>query len=299
VALQETWAGFDEKCLAQLKQLESNDPQRILPGDGSTATACVIVSNDIYLTNCGDSAAYAIHQDGRTELLTEDHGTNNAEEVARCMKAGGELKPQFYTQPYPFPLCFLHRSKPAKPRMLPGGLLVTRSFGDFNSKLEYLGGKKGVVVSSHGRISYINAAKFPPKYLILASDGVWDVLSIEEVSSMVDQFFLKRTIESRPSASSNPDNVVSDPPSRAAKASPAMTPRKNSPHKVFPETATGSVTDLVEPACTASLVESELINARYTDLDADLNELSTMIVNAAANSPKWKTLGKPHFFACN
>jgi serine/threonine protein phosphatase PrpC len=295
VALQETWASFDEKCLAQLKQLEACDPKRILPGDGSTATACVIISNDIYITNCGDSAAYTIHQDGRTELLTEDHGTNNPEEVARCVKAGGELKPQFYTQPYPFPLCFLHRSKAAKPRMLPGGLLVTRSFGDFNSKLEYLGGKKGVVVSSHGRISYINAAKSPPKYLILASDGVWDVLSIEEVSNMIDQYFLKRTFESRPSASSNPSNVVSDPPTRA-KNSPVVTPRKNSPHKVFPETATGSVTDLAEPPCTASLVESELINARYTDLDADLNELSTMIVNAAASSPKWKTLGMSRLY---
>lgn len=308
VALQETWATFDEKCLSNFKIVESSDPKHVLPGDGSTATACVINLNDIYLTNCGDSAAYVIHQDGSTECLTEDHGTNNKEEIARCVKAGGSLKPQFYHEPYPFPLCFMGRSVAAKPRMLPGGLLVTRSFGDFNAKLDYLGGRRGVVVSTHGRVSYINAKKTPPRYLVLASDGVWDVLSIAEVAAMIQRYFERRAAlglslsSSASQLSSAAMNIdLYAPEQKSGKASPKGSSGsgsgKMSPRKVSPMVRPGSLTDLGNHnqnhnEDTASLVEAELINARYTDLSAELNEVATLIVNAAAASPKWKSLGR-------
>jgi hypothetical protein len=183
--------------------------------------------------------------------------------------------------------------------MLPGGLLVTRSFGDFNSKLEYLGGKKGVVISTHGRISYINAGKTPPKYLILASDGVWDVLTIQEVSQMLDTFLEKRALLG-PATSSNCQPLPTDTAAATSAAGPtAPSGVKLSPHKVYPETAQPSHADLSEAQSTFQQVHSELINARYSDLSADLNEAATFIVKCAAASPKWKALGEKHavFFA--
>jgi serine/threonine protein phosphatase PrpC len=299
VALQDTWAGFDEKCLTELKKIEASDLNHIMPGDGSTATVCVIASNDIYLTNCGDSAAYVIHQDGHSECLTEDHGTNNQSEIDRCLKNGGSLKPQFYFQPYPFPFCLFYKKVTAKPRMLPGGLLVTRSFGDFSSKLRYLGGRPDVVVSSHGRVSYISAKKSCPKYIVLASDGVWDVMSISEVSAMIEEFFQRKaSLAPRNSSSAAAGAATSsDATATATSNSAAQSSLKESPkgsakialNKVIPVTRHAeSLTDME----TVSQVETELINARYTDLNEDLNELATLIVRAAASSPKWKGLGK-------
>eukprot|EP00428_Durinskia_dybowskii_P063602 CAMPEP_0170387262 /NCGR_PEP_ID=MMETSP0117_2-20130122/17466_1 /TAXON_ID=400756 /ORGANISM="Durinskia baltica, Strain CSIRO CS-38" /LENGTH=207 /DNA_ID=CAMNT_0010643123 /DNA_START=75 /DNA_END=698 /DNA_ORIENTATION=+ len=178
---------------------------------------------------------------------------------------------------------------------MPGGLLVTRSFGDFPSKLEYLGGKQGVVISSHGRLSYINAKKAPPKYLVLASDGVWDVLSIEEVSAMIDAFFAKKNEIAHVNSTSENVGITNE---QSPGDTTSHNNRKNSPRKVIPVSNTGSVTDLVDPpgqamrtASTASMVVSELINAKFADLNNDLNEIATAIVRAAAASPKWKTLG--------
>lgn len=94
-----------------------------------------------------------------------------------------------------------------KPRLQPGGLLVTRAFGDFYAKDIDKGGKKGVVIPDPGRIHFTplipKASKSPkvsPKvskdntpreaetliekfqYIILASDGVWDALTRESVA---------------------------------------------------------------------------------------------------------------------
>ena len=320
-AIQETWNSFDDQCLSQFKKIETADAQHILPADGSTATACLIVGNDIYLTNCGDSSAYSISSDGKCKLLTEDHGTNNTEEVNRCLKAGGQLKPQTYTVPAPFPFCCISQVKAAKPRMMPGGLLVTRSFGDFNAKLEYLGGKKGVVTSQHGKISYINAGKSTPKYIVLASDGVWDVLSIEEVTKVIEDYFSRKQATAATGSvttaaaittngssggvnTSDTTATATSAPVKTVSKSPKSSPRHVHPLRSTPAatatttthtttvTGSNSMTDLVEGSATANMVMSELINARYSDLDTDLNELATVLVNTAASSPKWAKLGE-------
>lgn len=293
VALQESWARFDDKIFNEFRRFEKAENLKVFPSDGSTATVCLISGNDVYITNCGDSACFSIMPDGTTEQLTEDHGTNNPEEVDRCIKAGGSLKEQVYSVPAAFPFCCFGVPLPTKPRMMPGGLLVTRSFGDFSSKIDYLGGRKGVVIPTHGRIKYINAAKAMPKYLVLGSDGIWDALTIEQVALMISQHSAIST--GTVDASSTAGTAGASATLHTVNTSPPAPTNggKSSPQKVHPEGS--SQTDLVDTASTstAAAVEAAQINASAAQLDSDLNKLATAIVHAAVTSPKWKQLGAP------
>lgn len=253
-ALQDTWLGLDDKCYNELRRVEEEGGLTLFPSDGSTGTVCMVTGNDIYVTNCGDSACYSVATDGKFSLLTEDHGTGNQLELDRCIKAGGTLKEQIVYTPYPFPLCCASAANTAKPRIMPGGLLVTRAFGDFSAKVEYLGGRKGVVIPSHGRISYLNAGKTLPKYIILASDGIWDALTVEEIGRAIDKFY---------QGLAQGEDV----------SSPAVD--SGSPSKVHPHPTAQSI----------------YINADLANADPELTKLAACLVHTAENSPKWAELG--------
>lgn len=72
----------------------------------------------------------------------------------------------------------------AKPRLQPGGLLVTRAFGDFYAKKRVLGGLPNVLIHDHGRIQYFQLSE-KTRYLVLASDGLWDALEKDEVAKKI------------------------------------------------------------------------------------------------------------------
>ena len=266
-ALQETWAGFDDRCYSELQRIESASGQKLFPTDGSTATVCMVTGDDVYVTNCGDSACYSVGTNGDFSILTEDHGTGNAVEVTRCVKAGGTMKEQRVYTPFPFPLCCANQLTIAKPRVMPGGLLVTRAFGDFNAKVDYLGGRKGVVIHTHGRINYINAAKALPKYIILASDGIWDALSTEEIAKVIASF------------SQLP---AGDTDVELARASPTPSAGSGSPSRVHPY---------------GTFVQSPYIQANVAESDPELTKLAAMLVEAAVRSPKWDEMGKHDYCA--
>jgi serine/threonine protein phosphatase PrpC len=304
MALQEVWSKFDDDCYNEFRRIENSEGLKSLPLDGSTATVCIISENDIYVANCGDSAAFTIMPDGKTEQLTEDHGTNNLAELDRCIKAGGTLQSQFFYTPYPVPCCWLGQRQQGKPRMMPGGLLVTRAFGDFNAKLEYLNGKKGVIVHGHGSLKYLNAGKATLKYVVLASDGVWDVLSISEVSAMIDAFLAKNSAFSSSLPSSSPLSASAEGAVAAAATSGPVSSsqtgadtavtsagtgagsEKKSPVKVYPDEAS---TNLSARTASASL------NITAPDKDELLTQLAQHIVTTAVTSPKWKGLGNCFF----
>ncbi|MCW5876152.1 MAG: serine/threonine-protein phosphatase [Anaerolineales bacterium] len=47
--------------------------KKAAPGGGCTLTAALVVGSQLVLAHLGDSRAYAVHRDGRMELLTSDH----------------------------------------------------------------------------------------------------------------------------------------------------------------------------------------------------------------------------------
>ncbi len=119
---------------------------------GSTATLVLIQDNKIYCANVGDSRAYIIY-DNNIKQITVDHKCSVPEEAERIIKAGGKI---------------------TKNRVQ-GQLVLSRSLGDLYVK------KYGV--TNLPDIS-MNKIDYNIKYVVIASDGVWDVVDENTVLSM-------------------------------------------------------------------------------------------------------------------
>nr|XP_015877991.2 probable protein phosphatase 2C 75 isoform X1 [Ziziphus jujuba var. spinosa] len=114
---------------------------------GSTAVVAVLTPDHIVVANCGDSRA-VLCRGGRALPLSNDHKPDRSDELKRIEAAGGRV-------------IFLNGAR------VEGILAMSRAIGD-----KYL---KPVVISEPD----ITFTKREPddECLILASDGLWDVLS--------------------------------------------------------------------------------------------------------------------------
>ena len=112
---------------------------------GSTGTIVVVNNRNIYCANVGDSKCYYINENEAIQL-TEDHNCTNKVEVDTLKSKGVAV--------------FMGR--------VFGSLNLTRSFGDTEFK------KDGITSTPY--IKKIFSDKNDVKYLIIASDGIWDVV---------------------------------------------------------------------------------------------------------------------------
>ena len=119
---------------------------------GSTATIILIDYNIIYCANVGDSSCYYISKDEVIEMSTQ-HNVKNKKEVKRIKKNKGLV---FNGKVF-------------------GCLSITRTFGDFDFK------DGGVIVNpTLSRQKICDKSKF----IILASDGLWDVITQDDIFQM-------------------------------------------------------------------------------------------------------------------
>lgn len=202
LALELCWRDMDNKCLTELTKSKSASMGNCLP-DGSTATICLIVGRKLFIANCGDSSAYAFMSSSSSQaagplLLTDIHSTDDLAERRRCELAGGEFRGPVQRRGL---LSFLKlcgtKITPVKQRVYPGGLLVTRAFGDFHAKRPQQGGIPGVVIADCGTVRQLHLSPTPqqqspdttteteeaqhPLFIVLASDGVWDGVNHAEL----------------------------------------------------------------------------------------------------------------------
>lgn len=68
-------------------------------------------------------------------------------------------------------------------RVRPGGLSVSRTFGDIEAKKDFLGGKKGVVVADPEISSHV--IESDDDFVLMASDGIFDTMSNQEIVDTV------------------------------------------------------------------------------------------------------------------
>lgn len=68
-------------------------------------------------------------------------------------------------------------------RVRPGGLSVSRTFGDIEAKKEFLGGKRGVVIADPEISSH--AIESDDDFVLLASDGIFDTMTNQEIVDTV------------------------------------------------------------------------------------------------------------------
>ena len=102
--------------------------------------------------NIGDSRGYILTKNNFTQI-TKDHKCNDAKEVERIKKNGGIV---FNNRVY-------------------GTLMITRSFGDKEMK------KYGVISTPD---CFCHKIREEDLYIVIASDGVWDMVSEEEMMQM-------------------------------------------------------------------------------------------------------------------
>ncbi|XP_056691166.1 protein kinase and PP2C-like domain-containing protein isoform X2 [Spinacia oleracea] len=124
---------------------------------GCTAIAAFLVKNKLYIANAGDCRAI-LCRDGHAIALSRDHVASCLEERDRIVKAGGVVKWQLDTW-----------------RVGAAALQVTRSIGDDDLK---------PAVTAEPEITETGLSS-EDEYLVMASDGLWDVISNEEVLSII------------------------------------------------------------------------------------------------------------------
>ncbi|XP_038076051.1 protein phosphatase 1B-like isoform X1 [Patiria miniata] len=128
---------------------------------GSTAVGCIISPKHIFFANCGDSRA-VLSRSGGVCFSTEDHKPSKQNEKNRIEKAGGTVMIQ----------------------RVNGSLAVSRALGDYEYKSNFGMGSTEQLVSPEPDIKVI-PRQADDEFIVLACDGVWDVMSNDEVCHFI------------------------------------------------------------------------------------------------------------------
>uniref|UniRef100_UPI00358EFBE6 protein phosphatase 1B-like n=1 Tax=Myxine glutinosa TaxID=7769 RepID=UPI00358EFBE6 len=128
---------------------------------GTTAVTLLVSPRHLYFVNCGDSRA-VLYREGEPYLVTEDHKPSNPQERQRIESAGSSV--------------LIHRVN--------GALAVSRALGDFDYK--NVDGKAPTEqpVSPEPEVYALERGPVDD-FAILACDGIWDVMSNEELGAFV------------------------------------------------------------------------------------------------------------------
>lgn len=165
--------------------------------EGSTAVVVVMLPDEIVTANLGDSRAILCRGTTAVEITT-DHKPNSPAEKRRIEELGGVVRWHGYLGPDRLPVPGMGAFR------INGNLAVSRALGD---RLEV------PFVSSEPEIKRFNRNLEEDRFIILASDGLWDVISSQEAVDFV------RQISSGPSmrryGSDNAGPSASAPPHEA------------------------------------------------------------------------------------
>ncbi|XP_019051664.1 PREDICTED: probable protein phosphatase 2C 72 [Nelumbo nucifera] len=168
-----TFREWKEACLSVFKVIDKElklHENLDCSCSGTTAVVIIKQAEDLVIANLGDSRAIlgTMTEDGLVAVqLTTDLKPSLPKEAERIKKNSGRI--------------FSLKNEPHIQRVwLPNdnfpGLAMTRAFGDFKLKNH---GIIAIPEITHHRLSVND------QFLVLATDGVWDVLSIKEVTSIV------------------------------------------------------------------------------------------------------------------
>ncbi|XP_051771827.1 protein phosphatase 1A isoform X1 [Ctenopharyngodon idella] len=129
---------------------------------GSTAVGVMISPRHIYFINCGDSRGL-LSRGGAVHFFTQDHKPSNPLEKERIQNAGGSVMIQ----------------------RVNGSLAVSRALGDFDYKCVHGKGPTEQLVSPEPEVYAIERSEAEDEFIVLACDGIWDVMANEELCDFV------------------------------------------------------------------------------------------------------------------
>ncbi|KPP58342.1 protein phosphatase 1A-like, partial [Scleropages formosus] len=129
---------------------------------GSTAVGVMVSPRHIYFINCGDSRGL-LSRGGKVHFFTQDHKPSNPLEKERIQNAGGSVMIQ----------------------RVNGSLAVSRALGDFDYKCVHGKGPTEQLVSPEPEVYEIERSELDDEFIVLACDGIWDVMANEELCDFV------------------------------------------------------------------------------------------------------------------
>lgn len=134
---------------------------------GCTAVVAFITPTHVVMAHAGDSRA-VLASGGKVALATEDHKPYNPAEEERIQKAGGCVSM----------------------KRVDGDLAVSRALGDFQYKDEALPPEECKVTAAPDTKSILRIPS-EDEFLIVACDGIWDVMSDQDCTQAVREIFLE------------------------------------------------------------------------------------------------------------
>eukprot|EP00193_Tetraselmis_chui_P017729 CAMPEP_0177793156 /NCGR_PEP_ID=MMETSP0491_2-20121128/24920_1 /TAXON_ID=63592 /ORGANISM="Tetraselmis chuii, Strain PLY429" /LENGTH=737 /DNA_ID=CAMNT_0019315643 /DNA_START=296 /DNA_END=2512 /DNA_ORIENTATION=+ len=158
-----------EPCSPEFSESEDNDEGRQehetldpdAPTAGCTAVVAMVCGRTLLVANAGDSRCVC-SREGVAQAMTEDHKPGNPEELRRVLKAGGMV---------------------AEGRIM-GSLNLSRALGDLEFKTAKGLGPEAQMVTPVPEVRELELTE-GDEFLVLACDGIWDVLSNQEVVTFV------------------------------------------------------------------------------------------------------------------
>ncbi|KAM7541003.1 hypothetical protein Aperf_G00000039436 [Anoplocephala perfoliata] len=164
-SIEEVRQGIREGFLSLDEEMRKLPPiAKGLDRSGSTAVCVLITPKHLFFVNCGDSRAVLI-RDGQVGFATTDHKPAHPSERERIQKAGGSV--------------IVDRVN--------GNLAVSRSLGDYSYKTVRNLGPTEQLVSPEPEITVIDRDLIRDQMVVLACDGVWDVVSNEDLVRVVSE----------------------------------------------------------------------------------------------------------------
>jgi protein phosphatase 2C family protein 2/3 len=145
---------------------------------GSCGVMVLIKNRKCIIANLGDSRC-VLYRKKRIVFSTRDHKPNTDFERKRIEAAGGTV----YQAQMNLDLYQNGKLVEIPYRVEPGGLSVSRTFGDIESKDEKFGGKKGVVSDQPDIVEFELSDEH--NFLVMGCDGIFDVLSNIEIMECI------------------------------------------------------------------------------------------------------------------
>eukprot|EP00903_Cladosiphon_okamuranus_P011424 g10765.t2 len=139
---------------------------------GTTAVVAVVTPGNLYVANCGDSRA-VLCKEGVATAMSNDHKPCVYTERDRVIRCGGQIISGEFggVSRVTYPGCRV-------------AMATSRSLGDFHFKRNYNSSPSEQVISPAPEVMCVPRSP-QDEFLILGTDGVWDVLSNQEVSDMM------------------------------------------------------------------------------------------------------------------
>lgn len=167
-ALTETFMRMDEllrtpEGLREIQGISNGGEGEATVVAGCTAVVALVQGPKVYVANAGDSRC-VLCRGGRAVELSQDHKPDNPEEKERIMKAGGTVEEG----------------------RVQGNLNLSRSIGDLEYKKDAGIPQKHQMITAFPDIK-VESLRPEDQFLVLACDGIWDMLSSQDCVEFVAQ----------------------------------------------------------------------------------------------------------------